>query len=349
MTLRAPEELGGGQRVDFTLGDAVVESDEVKALVDELRQLRRGLGLHAADVLGRVGPILTRVCGLDSLPAPGERRERLSQRIGGLVSALPTELRLAVQAAFGLPPADQSRFLRKRMEWLGDQLDRDPRTALRRVEAGLTLLAEGMLQTAVQSGDDVYAPGGWFVESFRATLMMHVDPVELIETRRVVSTIDGLDRITVAWSIPAVHPGSRSGLRVDLLYGGELERDEKISTETFWSCTVKIPQPLRRGESHEFQVRVVSLPRSDFQPYFVVTPFRRCDEFVLRAKFDGSGGEPVVWALDGTPFQLVHENHPLGEQLSLDSVGEVEQRFQDLRTGLSYGLRWRFDEPGPGR
>jgi hypothetical protein len=320
----------------------VVESDEVKALVEELQQLRRGFGLHAPEVLSRVGPILTRVCALDSVSTPGERRDRLSERIAGLVGALPAELRLAVQAAFALPPADQSRFLRERMEWLGGQLERDPRTAMRRVQTGLALLAERMLQTSPQSGDDVYAPGGWFVESFRATLMMHVDPVELIETRKVVSTVDGLDRITIAWSIPADHSGTRSGLRVDLLYGGELERDEGVSTETYWSCTVKIPRPLHSGEAHEFQVRVVSLPRSDFQPYFVLTPFRRCDEFVLRAKFDDSDGRPVVWVLDGTPFQLVHENHPIGEQLLLDAVGEVARRFQDLRTGLSYGLRWRF-------
>jgi hypothetical protein len=75
--------------------------------------------------------------------------------------------------------------------------------------------------------------------------MMHVDPVELIETRRVVSTVDGLDRVTIAWSIPTDQPGDRSGLRVDLL---------------------------NDGESHEFQVRVVSLPRKHFQPYFVPCP-----------------------------------------------------------------------------
>jgi len=323
----------------------VVESDEVKVLIEELQQLRRGYGLHAPEVLSRVGPVLTRVCNLNSISTTGGRRERLIERIGGLVSALPRELRLAVQAAFALPPADQSRFLRERMEWLGEQLERDPRTAMRRVQTGLALLAEQMLRIAAPSGGDGYAPGGWFVETFRATLMMHVDPVELIETRKVISTVDGLDRITIAWSIPAEPSGARSGLRVDLLYGGELERDEEISTECFWSCTLKMPRPLRSGEAHEFQVRVVSLPRNKFEPYFVLTPFRRCDEFVLRAKFDVAGCRPVVWVLDGTPFQLVQENHPIGDQLSLDSVGEVVRKFQDLRTGLSYGLRWRFAAP----
>lgn len=321
----------------------MVESDELKVLIEELQQLRRGYGLHALDVLSRIGPVLNRVCDLGSISTPGGQRERLIELIGAQVSALPQDLKLAVQAAFALHPADQSRFLRERMEWLGSRIERDPRTAMRRVEAGLALLAEQMLRSVGPVQEDVYAPGGWFVESFRATLMMHVDPVELIETRRVISTVDGLDRITIAWSIPAAPAGSRSGLRVDLLYGGELERDDETSTDRFWSCTVKIPRPLRSGEAHEFQVRVVLMPRNELEPYFVLTPFRRCDEFLLRAKFDPADGRPVVWALDGTPFQLVHENHPVGDQLPVDSVGEVVRRFQDLRAGLSYGMRWRFD------
>jgi hypothetical protein len=36
--------------------------------------------------------------------------------------------------------------------------------------------------------------------------------------------------------------------------------------------------------------------------------------------------------LDGTPFQAGQENHPIGDQLSLDSVDEVVRKFQDLRS-----------------
>jgi hypothetical protein len=137
----------------------VIEGNEVKVLIEELQQLRRGYGLHAPDVLSRVGPVLTRVCGLETLSSTGGKRDRLIERIGGLVGELPDELRLAVQAAFALAPADQSRFLRERMEWLGEQLQRGPRTALRWVQSGLTLLAEQMLQLAAPS-DEVKAVAG---------------------------------------------------------------------------------------------------------------------------------------------------------------------------------------------
>jgi hypothetical protein len=326
----------------------VPDADERTGMISELQQLRRGHGLHSQDLMFRVGPQLKRICDLDSLATLGERRDRLVLRLGDSVKGLPDDLRLAVQAAFALPPADQSRFLRERMLWLGRQFDRDPRTAMRRVESGLALLAERLLadQRDGPAKEDVYAPEGWFVDSFRATLMMHVDPVQLIETRRVSSTRNGLEQITVSWSIPADTPEALAGLRVDMLYGGELRSDEETSTSTFWSGQVHLPQALNAGDQHEFQVRVTSLPRQLFRPYYVLTPFRRCDEFILRAKFDQSDPPAQIWTLDGVPFQLLDENQPVGMVLEPDPVGEVESHFHDLRQGLSYGLRWRYDRAG---
>jgi hypothetical protein len=315
-------------------------SFERNNLLEELQQLRRGHGLHAPDVLSRVGPNLVRILGLDQTSSTGARRGQLNERIEAMVSALPQDLRLAVQAALALPPADQSRFLRERMEWLGDQMNRDPKTAMRRVQSGLALLAERMLLSSELDTADHYAPDGWFVDSFRTTLILNRDPVELLETRRVISTVDGLDRITMAWSIPA-DAGVQNKLRVDLLYGGELQRDEQISTETFFSSTLILPRPLRAGETHEFQVRVTGPPRDKWSSYFVLTPFRRCDEFVLRVKF-GIDDNPVqVWNLDGVPFQLVHENQPVGEVIVPDSAREILRLYRNLRPGLSYGLRWQ--------
>jgi len=316
-------------------------------MVKQLQQLRRGHGLLAVDVMSRVGPELAAACGLDRNEQPGTRRQLLVDRIAAMVAALPADLRLAVQAAFALPGADQSRFLRERMEWLGRKLDRDPRTAIRRVESGLALLAERM---PADSGKDLakaddYAPGGWYVDSFRATLMMHVDPVQLLETRRVVCAKEDLDRIVVSWSIPADDPRSLAQIRVDMLYGGELHKDEKVSTPTFWSGHLQLPHGLRPGEQHEFQVRVTSLPQNEFRPYYVLTPFRRCDQFVLRAKFARYDHMGQVWVVDGVPFQLLDENQPIGEILEPDTVGEVVHEYRNLRMGLSYGLRWQLDQP----
>jgi hypothetical protein len=288
---------------------------------------------------------LALACGLEPNSPTGPARKILMERLATLVATLPPDLRLAVQAAFALPGADQSRFLRERMEWLGSELDRDPRTAIRRVESGLALLAERLLANPDEppTKADDYAPDGWYVDSFRATLMMHVDPVQLLETRRVVSTREDLDRIVVSWSIPADNPESLARLRVEMLYGGELQRDEKSSTSTFWSGHLQLPRPLQPGEQHEFQVRLTSLPQREFRPYFVLTPFRRCDRFLLRAKFSRDGALDQVWVVDGVPFQLLDENQPIGEVLEPDSVGEVSREYHNLRMGLSYGLRWRLN------
>jgi hypothetical protein len=317
-------------------------------MTQELQHLRRGHGIHAPDVMQRVGPSLARVSGFDTTATASANRERLIRRIEAAVLELPADLRLAVQAAFGLPPASQSRFLRERMAWLGEQLDRDPRTAMRRVESGLTLLAERLLSHPERLAlrDNVYAPEGWYVDLLRATFMMHVDPVQLLETRRITSTHDGLEQLTVSWSVPAGDPEYAGRVGVEMLYGGELVRDEKASTAEYWSGVIRLPRPLAAGERHEYQVRVTSLPRALLRPYYVLTPYRRFDEFELRAKFDPDRPPELVWGLDGVPFQLVDESQPVGELLDPDPVGEVVSRFNNLRQGLSYGLRWRFPDGG---
>jgi hypothetical protein len=322
--------------------------DERMQMAKELQQLRRGHGVHAPDVMQRVGPLLGRVCGLDPAEPSGANRERLVQRIGATVPELPADLRLAVQAALGLPPASQSRFLRERMAWLGAQLDRDPRTAMRRVESGLMLLAERLLShpERVLARDNVYAPDGWYVDLLRATFMMHVDPVQLLETRRITATRDGLEHLTVSWSVPAGDPAHAGQVAVEMHYGGELVRDDASSTAAYWSCAIRLPRALAAGERHEYQVRVTSLPRALLRPYYVLTPYRRFDEFELRAKFDPDRPPELVWGLDGVPFQLVDESQPVGELLDPDPVGEVVSRFNNLRQGLSYGLRWRFPDGG---
>ena len=318
----------------------------VEEMYAELVQLRRGQGLHAPDLPARVGPRLRAACGIDPRTAPGDVRQRLAGRIVTGLAPLAPDLRLAVKAAYGLPPASQSHFLRERMEWLGRELGRDARTAVRRVEAGLRLLAESLAASApevVPDGVSPYAPEGWYVESLHSTLLLHVTPVQLLETRRVTATQDGLRRISVSWSVPA-WPGldapDGGDLRVELLYGGELGKDEALSSPGYWSGWISLPRPLGAGERHEYQVQVTA-PGHHLRPYFVHSPLRRCDEFELRAKFDPLVPPQRVWQVDGVPAQLVDEGRPVGEELATDNAGEVVSRFRNLRQGLNYGLVWQ--------
>lgn len=316
-------------------------------MMRELQQLRRGHGVHAADLMSRVGPRLASVCGIDRAMPSGERRRLLVQHLTVVVAELPDDLRLSVQAAFALPPASQSRFLRERMQWLGERFRRDPRTAMRRAESGLALLAERLtsLPGHAPVGEVEYAEEGWYVDNMRTTLMLHVDPVQVLETRRVISLVAGLARLRVSWSVPADAPADGAQLGVETLYGGQLRRDDAASTAALWTGYLELPRPLSPGEQHEYQVRVSLLPRRDMRPYYVLSPLRRVDVFELRAKFDTVDPPEAIWRLDGVPFQLLDEKQPVGRMLQPDAAGEVVSRFRSLRGGLSYGLRWRDAPP----
>ncbi len=319
---------------------------DVEGMYRELVQLRRGLGLHAPDVLRRVGPQLRFACGIGSDSETGEARQRLTRRVTSALTVLSPELRLAVQAAYGLPPASQSRFLRARMEWLGHKLERDPRTATRRVEAGLRLLAETLVAEGgaePANGGNQYAPDGWYIESLSSTLLLAADPVQLVETRRIVATRSGLDRFSVSWSVPTTAEpiDARAELHVELLFGGELVRDDALSTPSYWSGWIRLPRSLAAGEQHEYQATVTGAGRRQLRSYYVLSPHRRCDEFELRAKFDPGVPPRRVWQLDGVPFRVIDEARPRGQEVAPDAVGEVVSRFRHLRQGLSYGLQWQ--------
>ncbi len=313
-------------------------------MLKELSQLRRGHGLHAVDVLARVGAKLRQLVGITEQTPAGEARQLLTEQLSTMVAALPPDLALAVQAAFGLAPASQARFLRERMQWLAGQIHRDPRTASRRVDAGLALLAERIVSGTgeVASPGNVFAPDGWYVERLRATYLLVSDPVQLLETRRIVSTQAGLERITVSWSVPSAADGRpRPELAADIHYGGRLVKNEELSSPIYWSGDLLLPRPLDVGQSHEYQVQVRTLPRGEMLPYYVLSPVRRVDEFDVRVKFDVSDRPRRVWALNGLPYRMVDERRPSAELLELDAVGEVVRRFGHLRPGLSYGIQWQ--------
>jgi hypothetical protein len=44
-------------------------------------------------------------------------------------------------------------------------------------------------------------------------------------------------------------------LRVELLYGGELGKDEALSSPGYWSGWITLPRPLAAGERHEYRCR----------------------------------------------------------------------------------------------
>jgi hypothetical protein len=313
-------------------------------MIRELVQLRRGHGLHGPDLLERLGPGLRNAAAIGPEESQGDARRKLATYLATVIDELPPDLRLSVQAALAMAPASEQRFLKDRMIWLGKQLDRDPRTAARRVESGFALLAEQIVASQDDSHrppETEYAPDGWYVDLLRSTLLFHHDPVQLMEARRIVATRE-LDRVSVSFSVPRnreLPPGRQ--IQVETVYGGRLQQDPELSTPTYWSGQLLLPRKLAAGEVHEYQVQVVSWDRRFFQPYYVLSPYRRCDAFELRAKFDTSAPPQRIWKLDGVPYRLVDEGLQQGATLALDAVGEVVVTFSDLYQGLSYGVQWQ--------
>jgi hypothetical protein len=170
--------------------------------------------------------------------------------------------------------------------------------------------------------------------------MLHLDPVQLEETRVITATRDGLASITVSWSVPPVPGATARPLHVELIFGGRLVQDKK-STSSYWTGEIELPEPLSSGQTHEYRVRVSTLPIGQLLPYYVLTPFRRVDTFAVRAKFDPEQLPLRVTRLDGAPFQTLGMEPPLdAAAVPLDAVGEAFATFRNLRPGLSHGLHW---------
>src|SRR3954463_16135833 len=102
--------------------------------VRELNELRRGRGLDAADLHQRIGPCLREACGIEDTDQPTAARQKLVPRLTELCGRLPADLRLAALAALGLHEEAAGEFLDRRISWLASVLDRDPRTARRRID-----------------------------------------------------------------------------------------------------------------------------------------------------------------------------------------------------------------------
>lgn len=327
-------------RVVDRFGGPVPASDVIR----ELNELRRGRGLAADDLHGRIGPRLRARCSIADVDPAAVARRKLVLRLTELCGRLPEDLRLAALAAFALHEEAEGQFLDRRIEWLASHFDRDPRTARRRVDEAFKLLAE---QLEDQGGDsNTYAPSGWYTQSLRAVLRMDRDPPQLTEERRIVATTDELDELVVSLSAPrGAHISDEERIRAEMVYGGEIVSGEHVGSGHA-QFTVRLPQPLSLGQPHDYSLLFTSYPRSWMQPYYVLHPLRRCDHFSVRVRFGLTGRPDKIWRLNGVPTRVVDDFKPNDDLLTLDRVGEVGLEFHALREGFSYGLQWLVDVDG---
>lgn len=314
----------------------------------ELKQLRRGHGLRAHDVVERIGPQLRQICGIASTDSPAEARKKLMLKIAEGCGRLPEPFGYAASAAFALDRGSnrtERRFLHQRVKDLAASFDRDPRTALRRIDQALYMLAELMTGSAgeTDSESDTIANAGWYTERLAATLHLADGPVRLIEERRIVATAEELDEVVVSYSFSQVqgNPDTSVELEAVMGFGGEIVEERRIG-RSHVDFIVRLPEPIGIGQQHDYSITIVSSlsPRS-IRPYHIVTPWRPLRSFRMQLCF-GHDVPLAIWRINGLPPAVVAELGPSDDLLSADNLGEVQLEFHQLRLALSYGVGWLY-------
>jgi hypothetical protein len=308
----------------------------VGALGDELTRLKRGRGVMAVDLPDRLGPTLTGMAAAESGGNADDVRSRLVRLLGDLADGLPEDLRVAFDAALAIREDVRFRFLDQRMEWLADWLQRDVRTARRRAEEAIKLVDATLGSPAREVSD--YE--GWHLARLRALLVLDRTEPVAIEDRRLVAARDDLAEISIATSIP-VPRGRRSEKQtaeLKVLYGGSLV-GTTWPTASYFRYAIRLPQPLRRGQVHEFGISITTPPGQPLNPRYAIQPLRRCDEFDLRIRF-GAAQARSVWRIAGLPRGMVDDFADPDALVEPDATGDIHVRYQHLHMGLVYGARW---------
>ncbi|MGB3442296.1 MAG: hypothetical protein WBA97_26430 [Actinophytocola sp.] len=271
-------------------------------LVGDLKTLRKGRGLFAGNVADRVGQALRELCGVTDQASPGEIRYRVGRRVACLATELPDDLRMAVLAAFGMLPSARHPLYQDRVAWIAARIEREPRTARRRIDEGIHQLAQ-LACTPLRVGTPT--ENGWHTTETRVIAMLDRMVPEVLEHHRVVA----------AQELCELHLPLPAGREVAVAYGGTLR-----------SGVLTLPAPLQPGEAHEFalRTRLPVLPRQ-----LVHVPGRRCDYLELRVRFDRTRLPRRVSRLPGDAASV-----------PVDGAGEIRLTFADLTRGFTYGARW---------
>lgn len=302
------------------------------ALVKELKTLRKGRGVFAANILRRVGPALRAACELTEDDEAGHVRRKITITLETFAAALPHDLRTAVMAGFGLFP--EARFPRyeDRVDWVARKLGRLPRTARRRIDDGVQYVAELIYESLVRAEYSKSATG-WHTADLRVLVTLGRERPQVDEQRRVVADRHDLTELDLAVTLaPHLHD-----LEIAVVEGG-IMKDRRMESSDRLGFTLVLPRPLARGESH---VLVCQYRFTDELPHLACVPRYTCDMFDLRVRFDVEQPPSHVRLLNGSFQRDVDDDRSPGKEMTLDAAGEVHVTFRDLSPGLAYGLRWR--------
>jgi len=314
------------------------DEELAERVAKEIRQLHKGRGLQAGNLDSRLGPLLGELAG--TAEAAG-RRKALTAEINRYADQLLDDYRIAIGASLALSAEtiDEPLFTR-RASWLADRLDRDTRTALRRIQEAEWRLAELIAaELRRRRGRIPVAPDGWYVAELRAVLRFDGDIVVSEQDRRIVSTREDLTEVMAWLDLPSDTNQPGADLRAEIRYGGHLLRKEQPSRNRF-TLVVQLPKPLQPGEEHRYGLSL-RMPRHMLRlPHCLVTPETQLERFDLTVRFDPALLPEWIRRVDGETVRMFENPQPVGELLVPDAAGEVHQEFRDLALYLGYGIQW---------
>lgn len=315
-------------------------------LRDELRNLRKGRGVYALDVADKIGPALRTHCEIGPADETHTARAKVVDWLVRQARGLPDDLELAVLAGMAVHPQAQQLFLSQRIQWLAERLDRDQRTARRRLDEGVHRLAEAAATGIPAAPAAAPTPGdGWYVAELRAVVRLDRPVPEALEFRRIVAERDGVDRLEAMLTLPREHPDPAAPheLAVEVIYGATVGVLERASPSTF-RFVLELPGALRAGDSHEYALLFRIPPDQPMSSQYLIVPARRCDLFDLRIRFDRNRPPSALWRVADQLYVGREERLPDSPVLGPDKCGEIHEAFHGLRPGFSYGVSWR-NEP----
>lgn len=298
-------------------------------LVRELKSLRKGRGVFAARIGERVGPNLRAMCGISGDDLPATIRGKLVARLIELTEQLPEDLRLPTVAAFALSTEARLPLYGDRLHWAAIKIDRDPRTVRRRVDDAIDQLAE-LVATAPSEPRPA-----WHTAELHVVVALDRPQPEVLERYHIVADQDALHELDITSPLAT----GRRYLEVDVFYGGRLRDRGTMSDRP--GLVLVLPEPLSKGEPHDFAVRYRLASPRVLRSYVVYICGRPCELFDLRLRFERDRSPSHVWTL--RDVRQSAGSHPAGHQYPVNSAGEVHLRFRRLLPGLGYGARWEAD------
>ncbi|MFE0421066.1 hypothetical protein [Streptomyces sp. NPDC058953] len=317
-------------------------------VLSELKNLRRGFGVEDPHALARAGSALRYIAGVTVEDNPARQREKIKSCLQEWTCALPFDLSFYSRVALALDGSGTERFER-RLRRIAVELDRDARTARRRVDEAFERLAEEAM-AAVVSLRPRRPETPWHLRSLKTLVLLGSQGAEVIEERHVVSHQDGLMDIshsstfaTAGMETPAADPG---GISITVLRGGTSPGSAWLSA-TRLGLRVRLPHALDAGRSHALTFRTSAPGGKALAPYYVCTPRMPCERFDLTVRFDGCPPPHRVWRLEDELPLEAGDASLRRSAVDVDAVGEAHATFTDLKPNRSYGLGWQLTPVRP--